>query len=299
MRSLSWMSTVIVTAVAAPALAGPAPRIAFEVPADYHLIDGIATDGSTFWLSSVKDRVIVERRSGKFRAIPLPADVGRPRGLDYDPRRNMIWIATDCPVGGEGGSCTTGMLLAIDRNGAIKRRLAPPSGKAADFDQVNISGYNDVYKAGDRLTEQVTVADARTGAIYVCRDECNSLDDVASLLAAGKFRNLKDSGVKLDGNWTPPAKTDVNDVAGMAFAGSYTLISQRVAGGRVIAFQRFNGAIHNPKIVAQGSDVPEPGQIATWGTKAWVVADSQWSSYAAGTPAPQRPTPIVFISVPQ
>lgn len=299
MHRITGPFALVAVVVSSPALAS-APKIAFEVPAQYRLIDGIATDGSTFWLSSVQDRVIVVHRGDGFRAIKLPADAGRPRGLDFDPRRNLLWIATDCPVGVDAGACTTGMLLAMDHNGTIKKRLLPSSGKPADFDQVGVSSYGDVYKVGDQTTEQVTVTDVRNGITYVCRDECTSLDDIAQLMAAGQFRNLKDSGVKVAPAPTPPAQAAGNDIAGMAFAGSYVIATQRQpGGGRVIAFQRYQGRVHNARQLADASVVPEPGQVATFGTRAWVVADSQWSTYAGATPGVQRPTPVVVMSVPQ
>ncbi len=293
----AWLVPVLATGIVATQ-AMAAPKVAFEVPMQYRLIDGIATDGSTFWLSSVKDRVIIERKGEKFRAFSLPPDAGRPRGIVFDQARNLVWIATDCPTDADAGPCTTGGLIAMDRNGNIKKRLVPANGKSADFDQVNVTSYYDVYKTGDQITEQLTITDVRTGTLYACLDECTRLDDLATLIAAGKMRNLTDNGSIATNAARAGAESDI---AGLANVGSYFVATQRLGarGGRVVAFQRVRGGIVNAKLLADSSIAPEPGQVAGFGTRAWFVADSQWSSYTSATSQPQRPTPIVMVSVAQ
>lgn len=70
------------------ALAAPAQPVAttvLTVPASHRLIEGIASDGETIWLSSVVDREILEwRPHHPLRVRHMPPDTARPLGLAYD-----------------------------------------------------------------------------------------------------------------------------------------------------------------------------------------------------------------------
>ena len=88
------LPAALLAAVAAPAL--PAATTVLTVPASHRLIEGIASDGETIWLSSVVDREILAWRPHRaLRVRRMPPDTARPLGLAYDAKRHWLWVATD------------------------------------------------------------------------------------------------------------------------------------------------------------------------------------------------------------
>lgn len=300
---------VLLAALAAPAQ--PAATTILTVPASHHLIEGIATDGETIWLSSVVDREILEwRPRHALRVRHMPPDTARPLGLAYDAKRRWLWVATDCPAIAAADLCTGGGLIALDRAGRLVAKLVPPGG-VAHFGDVSVA---------DGL---VHVSDSSNGAVYRCRGACTVLETV---IAPGVGRSAQGSAtfggegdvlvadysaglasVDRTGKRTLLPRGDgrpLRGVDGMVPSGDgFVAIQNSQMPGVVFAFRLSADRQHVADLRGLGGNTvfPEPTQIAASGGRLYVVADAQWSAYDAGNA--QRPeqhaTPIVMIPAPR
>ena len=303
------LAAALLAALAAPAL--PAATTVLTVPASHHLIEGIATDGDTIWLSSVVDREILEwRPRHPLRVRHMPPDTARPLGLAYDAKRRWLWIATDCPAIAAADPCTGGGLIALDRSGHLVARLIPPAG-AAHFGDVSVA---------DGV---VHVADSSNGAVYRCSDACTALEVI---IAPGVGRSAQGSAafggagdvlivdygagiamVDRAGKRTLLPREDgrpLRGVDGLARSGDWFVgIQNSQTPGVVFAFHLSTDRQHVTDLRGLGGDAvfPEPTQIAVARGKLYVVADAQWSAYDKGSaqrPA-QHATPVMMLPAPR
>jgi hypothetical protein len=129
------------------------PRTVLMINPRHRLIEGIASDGRTIWVSSVLDRQILACHKTCRTIATLPAPL-HPFALTWDAGRTRLWVAADCPPGVKGiEACDRGALVALDRDGRLKSRIAPLSGS---FHPGDVSA----APAG------VFVSDSQNGAVY-------------------------------------------------------------------------------------------------------------------------------------
>ncbi|MDB5711340.1 MAG: hypothetical protein JWL96_3410 [Sphingomonas bacterium] len=299
----------LLAALAAPAQ--PDATTVITVPASHRLIEGIATDGETIWLSSVIDREILEWRPHRaLRARHMPPDAARPLGLAYDAKRRWLWIATDCPEIVAADTCTGGGLIALDRAGRLVARLAPPTG-VAHFGDVSVT---------DGV---VHVGDSSNGAVYRCRDTCTVLETVIPPGIGGSAQGSAVFGgagevlvadysaglarVDQAGKRTLLPREDgrpLRGVDGLVRSGDWFIgVQNSQAPGVVFAFHVSADRQHITDLRGLGGDrvFPEPTQIVVAGGKLYVVADAQWTAYDKGQvqrPA-QHATPVMMMPVPR
>ena len=303
------LAAALLAALAAPAQ--PAATTILTVPASHRLIEGIASDGETIWLSSVVDREILAwRPHHALRIRHMPPDTARPLGLAWDAKRRWLWVATDCPEIAAAAACTGGGLIALDRAGRLVARLVPASG-TAHFGDVSVSG------------GVVHVADSSNGAVYRCRDACTALETVippgvgrsaqgsAVFDAAGDVL-VADYSVGLAlvdraGKRTLLPREDgrpLRGVDGLGRSGHWFVgVQNSQTPGVVFAFHISPDRRHITDLRVLGGDTvfPEPTQIAAAGGRLHVVADAQWSAYdkASATRPAQHATPIMVMSAPR
>lgn len=303
------LAAALLAAVAAPA--SPTTRIILTVPASRRLIEGIASDGETVWLSSVVDREILEwRPHHALRTHSMPPDTARPLGLAYDAKRRWLWIATDCPEIVAADSCAGGGLIALDRAGRLVARLVPPGG-VAHFGDVSVT---------DGV---VYVADSSNGAVYRCSDACTALETV---IAPGVGRSAQGSAAFGDagqvlvadysaglaivdraGERTLLPREDgrpLRGVDGLVRSGDvFVGVQNSQTPGVVFAFRLSADRQHIANLGVLGGDMafPEPTQVAVAAGKLYVVADAQWSAYDKGsaTRPAQHATPIIEMPAPR
>src|SRR5205085_5670971 len=89
------------------------PQPLFEVSPAHRLLEGVASDGRTVWVSSVIDRTILECRSTCRPFAKLPPGL-HPLGMAWDSSRRRLWIAADCPPFPNFPKCDSGALIALD-----------------------------------------------------------------------------------------------------------------------------------------------------------------------------------------
>src|SRR3569623_205223 len=264
------LAAALLAALAAPAQ--PAATTILTVPASHRLIEGIASDGETIWLSSVVDREILAwRPHHALRIRHMPPDTARPLGLASAAK-----------------ACTGGGLIALDRAGRLVARLVPASG-TAHFGDVSVSG------------GVVHVADSSNGAVYRCRDACTALETVippgvgrsaqgsAVFDAAGDVL-VADYSVGLAlvdraGKRTLLPREDgrpLRGVDGLGRSGHWFVgVQHSQPPGVVFAFHISPDRRHITDLRVLGGDTvfPEPTQIAAAGGRLHVVAAAQWSAY--------------------
>lgn len=285
------------------------PETILAVPAEYRLIEGVASDGGTIWTSSVLGRAIVAHRKGAFRAFPLPDGAGAPLGIAWDAGRQWLWIAAFCPAELRIAGCSGAALLAMDRKGRVRARLRPAGDTA--FSPGDVSVWRD----------RVFVSDTRNGAVYRCSAKCDALVPLIAPRGKGSAQGsaVYDEGRKLlvadyglglisvdlaTGAETPVLLEDGSRLRGVdglvADGDGFAAVRNPSTPGKVWRFRVWaDNRVVAPQVVAQGGDIVDPTQIARVGNRLLIVGDSQWSAHLpdkdgriSGT---QRPTPIVAI----
>jgi DNA-binding beta-propeller fold protein YncE len=131
----------------------------------HRLVEGVASDGATIWVSSILDRQVLACRTSCRSFATLPAPV-HPFGIAWDATRKRLWIAADCPTGVAGiKPCDRGALIGFDPSGRMRTRIAPPSGSFHPGDVSAAPG-------------GVFVSDSQNGAAYRLAKGDHSLSPV-------------------------------------------------------------------------------------------------------------------------
>lgn len=283
------------------AAATAGPSVAFTVPVSHRLVEGIASDGRTFWLSSVIDRTIIDFRDGRVSEWSLPDTVGEPLGMAWDAQRQWLWIATDCLDLPGLKPCVTGSLVALDRKGRIRQRLTAP----APFHVGDVSARDG----------KVFVADSHNGAVYRVVG-----DKLVAIVAPGVGKSAQGSALSADGKSLLVAdysqgitRVDLasgerklilldgkalRGVDGLTRAGDwYVGVQNGGSVGRLLAFRIVDGAL-DVKILAEGGLLADPTQLLVTSDAVLVVADSGWSTI--DKPGPRAaPATVARFALPQ
>ena len=129
------------------------PQTIVTVDPSHRLIEGVASDGRTVWLSSLIDRQILACRNGCRTLATLPDGI-HPFAIAWDGSRKRLWVAADCPPGVKFiTACERGALMAFDSKGRLQTRISPPVGTFHPGD-VSASDGN------------VFVSDSQNGMVY-------------------------------------------------------------------------------------------------------------------------------------
>ncbi len=285
--------------LAASLLGAAAPTTLFTIPAEHRLIEGVATDGDTVWVSSVIDRTIIAHRADGDQEIRLPPGIANPLGLAWDSRRHWLWIATDCPTLPGIAPCESGALVAIDRKGRLRARFRP--------DIPLHSG--DVSVGGG----SVFVSDSRNGAVYRLAPGGRVLE---SLVSPGTGKSAQGSALDRSGKRLIVADYSQGlfaiDIAtrrrtpliedgkalrgldGLARSGStYFAIYNASSPARLIRFRLQGDAIVEREAV--DLSLPDPTQLVPYRQALLVVADAGWEEAASPAAGKRRPAPIVAL----
>ena len=85
----------------AAAAAVAQPQTVLTIDPRHRLVEGVASDGKTIWVSSILDRQILACKTTCRTLATLPAPL-HPFAIAWDPRRKRLWVAADCPPGVSG-----------------------------------------------------------------------------------------------------------------------------------------------------------------------------------------------------
>ena len=139
--------------VALAASAAVQPKVVLTTDPRHRIVEGVATDSRTIWLSSVLDRQILACTKTCRALTTLPYGL-HPFAITWDSSRKRLWIAADCPPGVAGMTpCERGALIGLDRQGTVQVRISPEVGNFHPGDVSASSG-------------QVFVSDSQNGQVF-------------------------------------------------------------------------------------------------------------------------------------
>lgn len=271
--------------------AADAPETVISVPGQHRLIEGIATDGKTIWLSSVLDRTILTRTDGKAGSLAMPSGTLHPMGLAWDAKRGWLWVAADCPDLPGIARCDSGALIALDRKGRLQAKFSPGTG----FHPGDVSAANG----------EVFVSDSLDGVVYRVRG--NALDPLimqgtgrsaqgTALMSNGKYLVVADYGrgisvIDLASKARLPLPMGdgkpLRGIDGLVRVGEdYYGVHNGSSPGSLVRF-RINGVTIDATVVHRGAPLADPTQLAVDDKRLLVVADAGWPA-ASKPEAPAR-----------
>lgn len=279
------------------------PRAVVTVPPEHRLVEGVATDGSTIFVTSVLDRQILACVK-TCRTIATLPEGPHPLGMAYDWRRSLLWIAADCPDVAGIAKCDKGALVAINRWGRLRGKWAPA---AAQFHPGDISVTQSGIFVSDSQNGQVWgLLSRRFGLRAVNRPGDGKSAQGTALAPSGTELIVADYelGVgKIDlktkaTTWLPrqdgkPSRgIDGFLRCGEGYLGVY---NGGAIPARLYAFRLRRGGIDRSELV-DGLTLTDPTQIAFDGKRLLVVSDSGWERIAKGEAA--RATGAQILAIP-
>ena len=251
----------------------------------HRLVEGIASDGATIWVSSILDRQILACRTSCRTLATLPAGL-HPFAIAWDGSRKRLWVAADCPPGVAAiKACERGALIALDTRGRVQTRIAPEVG---------------AFHPGDVSAEggHVFVSDSQNGLVFALQPSGRALAAV----------NLPDDGKSAQGTALTPdgqqlmvadysrgigvvdlatSKTTLlprqdgkplRGVDGLVRCGStYYGLYNGAAPGLLVSFTRTATGVQFDQPLGE-TTLPDPTQIAYDGKRLLIIADSGWAT---------------------
>jgi hypothetical protein len=291
----------VIGALLAGALAAAQPQPLLTIDPSHRIVEGVASDGKTIWVSSVLDRTILAC-TAKCRALArLPVGL-HPFAIAWDKARGRLWVAADCPPKVPGiAECDRGALIGLDARGRVMTRTAPLSGSFHPGDVsvsaaglfVSDSQNGAVYRlAGQKLhpvvapgvgkSAQGSAADAEGKALMVA-DYSQGISSID--LATGERRLL----ARQDGK-------PLRGVDGLARCGStYFGIYNGSDPGALLAINQAGDGVRFDQPLGE-TTLRDPTQIAYDGKRLLIVTDSGWASI--DKPDFRRTTGASVIAVP-
>jgi DNA-binding beta-propeller fold protein YncE len=261
------------------------PQTVLTIDPRHRLVEGVASDGTTIWVSSILDRQVLACRTTCRTIATLPAPL-HPFAIAWDAQRKRLWVAADCPPGVAAiKPCERGALIGLSTGGRIVTRIAPPSGS---FHPGDVSASS----AG------VFASDSQNGAVYRVAKSGYSLTPVIApgIGKSAQGTALDPGGQKLivadysqgvgvvdlaTGNRTLLPRQDgkpLRGIDGLVRCGAvYYGIYNGATPGALVAINPGDTALTADLPLGQGS-LPDPTQIAYDGKRLLIVADSGWAT---------------------
>ena len=287
--------------IAAALLLAAQPQTILTVDPKHSLIEGVASDGSTIWLSSLVDRQILACATTCTTLATLPPGL-HPFAISWDSRAKRLWVAADCPPGVPFiAECDRGALLGLDGRGKIRTWVAP---MGIAFHPGDVSSANG----------EVFVSDSQNGAVYRLAPNARSL---LTLVAPGVGKSGQGTALSGDGkrllvadyshgiatiDLASGARTllprqdgkPLRGVDGMArCGGTWFGAYNGAAPGHLLTITMRPGGITYGELI-EDLKLPDPTQLAFDGKRLLVVADSGWGPAMKGTPRTEG-APILAI----
>jgi len=295
-----------------------ASRIAAEIPAAHHLVEGIIWDEGRhrLYLTTVVDRalLLLGRDGAAAVAARAPASLF---GGAYDPVRRLLWIASgQAEPTPRDGPAFAG-LVTIDPLHPVEVRPIPaPEGAHATPGDVAVGRDGSVY-----------ASDGLNGALYRCRPGCAALEILlppgtlfsAQGLAFSRDRRLLYIADRRYGlaaleiasgrllRVRGRAEMMLDGIDGLVAHGRTLIATQTAyAPARIIRLRLSRDGLAVTRLDVLERANPAWGEITlatVAGNRLLYVADAQWERYGeGGIPNPQmpaRPTAIRSLALPR
>jgi hypothetical protein len=293
---------------AANALPLAASSVETSIPADHHLIEGIAWDaaGNRLFVGSVVDRQLLVREGDRWRAVPLPAEVGGVFGMGIDPSRRLLWLTSNVVDQVPRPETAFRGLLALDlATLRVVRRLGlPADSQPGDLaigpdGTVYASSRGEVYSArpgadhmeplfgNSRMTSTQGIFVSADGARVYAADYDRGLG-VYDIASRRLYRLRAPQPAMLDG---------IDGLAG--YHGDLIAIQNGTRPNRIIRIRLAPGGLVIAGITVLERNHPawgEPTLGAIAEGRLLYIANGQWDRYGAGGQVtgegPTLPTPI-------
>lgn len=273
--------------LAAPAIAQP--ETVATIDPRHRLIEGVATDGTAIYVSSVIDRQILSCVRTCRTIATLPEGL-HPLGIAFDWGRKLLWIAADCPEVAGIAKCERGALIAINRSGKLHGRFAPAKQS---------------FHPGDVFASQsgIFVSDSQNGLVWSLRPRRPGLRPVnrpgdgksaqgitltpsgVDLIVADYARGLGRINLKTGAtSWLPrpDGKPSVGIDGLVRCRDSYLgVYNGGAAPARLWHFRMRPAGIERTELV-DGLTLADPTQIAFDGKRLLIVSDSGWERIGKG-----------------
>ena len=262
-----------------------APQTVLTIDPRHRLVEGVASDGTTIWVSSILDRQILACKTSCRTLATLPAGI-HPFAIAWDKDRKRLWVAADCPPGVSAiKACDRGALMALSTAGKVMTRIAPPTGS---FHPGDVSA----------SSNGVFVSDSQNGAVYRLSKDGYSLSPViepgvgksgqgtaidadgAQLLVADYSQGVGVVDLGSGGRTLLPRQDGkpLRGIDGLARCGStYYGVYNGAAPGLLLSITRTTTGLNFDQPLGEVT-LPDPTQIAFDGKRLLVVADSGWAS---------------------
>ena len=275
----------MIAVLALAAVAAVQPQTVMTIDPRHRLVEGIASDGTTIWVSSVLDRQVLACRAACRTIATLPAPL-HPFAIAWDSGRKRLWVAADCPPGVAAiKPCERGALIALSPGGRIVTRIATTSGAFHPGDVSAGSG-------------GVFVSDSQSGAVYQLAATGYSLTPV---IAPGIGKSAQGTALDADGKRLIVADYSQGIAAIDLASGTRTLLPRQdgkplrgidgMARCGAVYYAIYNGATPGalaaitPGATSLSAELPlglgslaDPTQVAYDGKRLLIVADSGWAT---------------------
>jgi hypothetical protein len=278
---------VILVLVAAAALQ---PQAILTIDPAHRLVEGVATDGRTIFVSSVLDRQVLTCRKACRTLATLPPGL-HPFALAWDRHVKRLWVAADCPPDVPGiKACDRGALIGFDTRGHVRTRITPEAGTFHP---------GDVSTSGGR----VFVSDSQNGMVFRLLPNGKAImavnlpgggksaqgtaltPDGQSLIVADYSLGIGSIDIKTAATtWLPHQEgRPLRGIDGLVRCGDHYLgiYNGGAIPARIWSFRLRPGGIDRSEL-AEGMTLTDPTQIAYDGRRLLLVSDSGWERVAKG-----------------
>lgn len=279
------------------------PKTVLTIDPKHLIVEGVASDGRTIWVSSILDRNILACRRKTCRTMAVLPEGLHPFAIAWDRSRKRLWVAADCPPGVRGiTACERGALIALDARGRVRTRIAPEVGT---FHPGDVSASNG----------QVFVSDSQNGMVFRLTLSGRGIMAVV-LPGAGKSAQ----GTALDPKGTKLIVADYSQGIGSVDLATWTRTLLPRQDGKPLRgvdglvrcgstyFGLYNGAAPGALVAITMTGkglsfteplpdltLPDPTQLAFDGKRLLVVADSGWATLDKAGFVRTRGAPIIAI----
>ena len=289
--------------LAMAAAAAAQPQTILTIDPGHRLVEGVASDGKTIWVSSILDRQVLECTTTCRTLATLAAPL-HPFAIAWDSRRERLWVAADCPPGVSAiRACERGALIALDRRGREVTRIAPFVGQFHPGDVSASEGRVFVSDSQNGMVFRLTQNERGIMAV-VLPDTGKSAQgtaltpDGSELVVADYSQGIGVTGIATFKRTLLPRQDGkpLRGIDGLVRCGrTYYGIYNGAAPGRLVSFT-INGASLTFDEPLKDLALPDPTQVAYDGKRLLIVADSGWAS--VDKPDVPRATGAPIVAVP-
>jgi len=261
------------------------PQTLLTIDPKHRLVEGVASDGKTIWVSSILDRQILACQATCRTLATLPEPL-HPFAIAWDSLRERLWVAADCPPGVSViKPCDRGALLALDRQGRIQTRISPYVGEFHPGDVSASRGQVFVSDSQNGMVFRLTKNERGIMAV-VLPDVGKSAQGTAlsangsQLVVADYSQGIGVTGIDTFKRTLLPRQDGkpLRGIDGLVRCGSiFYAIYNGAAPGRLVSFTTDGKSIEFKEPVP-GINLPDPTQIAFDGDRLLIVADSGWAT---------------------